>query len=127
MRDLNRRPNQRLSVRLTMGVVMAALAVGRAVDRLSTGTLSAAIGALLFLTSDVILAVDRFRRPFQPDFLPIDEAQRLASAIRLSITTNSLQVNRVLHPALERPQGPRGVKTRGHGERGRLSGPSPRL
>jgi uncharacterized membrane protein YhhN len=32
--------------------------------RFSMVTLSAAIGALLFLASDLILAIDRFRRPF---------------------------------------------------------------
>ena len=45
-------------------VMMAALAASRAIDRLSTGTISAAIGALLFLASDAMLAIDRFRRPF---------------------------------------------------------------
>jgi uncharacterized membrane protein YhhN len=53
-----------VSLYVTVIVVMASLAVGRAVTRLSMDTLSAAIGALLFMTSDAILAIDRFRRPF---------------------------------------------------------------
>jgi uncharacterized membrane protein YhhN len=44
--------------------VMATLAAGRAVAFPSMGTLSAASGALLFLASDAVLAVNRFRRPF---------------------------------------------------------------
>ena len=45
-------------------VVMATLAASRALAHFSTDTLSAGIGALLFMTSDAILAIDRFRRPF---------------------------------------------------------------
>jgi len=53
-----------VSLYVAVIVVMAALAVGRAMARFSMDTLSAAIGALLFLASDLILAIDRFRRPF---------------------------------------------------------------
>jgi len=45
-------------------VVMAALAVSRSIASFSIGTLSAAIGALLFMASDAMLAINRFRRPF---------------------------------------------------------------
>jgi uncharacterized membrane protein YhhN len=45
-------------------VVMVALAAGRALTRFSFGTLSAAVGAFLFLVSDGVLAINRFRRPF---------------------------------------------------------------
>jgi uncharacterized membrane protein YhhN len=44
--------------------LMAALAVGRAMSRLPGG-MAAAAGALLFMLSDGMLAVDRFRRPFR--------------------------------------------------------------
>jgi uncharacterized membrane protein YhhN len=53
-----------VSLYVTVIVFMAALAAGRAMARFSIGTLSAAMGALLFLVSDVILAIDRFRKPF---------------------------------------------------------------
>jgi uncharacterized membrane protein YhhN len=46
-------------------VTMAALAVGHAMAHFSIGTLFAAVGALLFLTSDAVLAINRFRRPFR--------------------------------------------------------------
>jgi len=45
-------------------VLMTALAEGCALAHFSIGTLSAAMGALLFLVSDMVLAIDRFRRPF---------------------------------------------------------------
>jgi len=45
-------------------VGMATLAVNRSMSAPSNATLSAAIGALLFLTSDTLLALDRFRKPF---------------------------------------------------------------
>lgn len=45
-------------------VVMVALATGRALTHFSLGTLSAAVGAFLFLVSDGVLAINRFRRPF---------------------------------------------------------------
>ena len=45
-------------------LLMAALAVGRAMVYPSAGSLSAALGALLFVASDATLAIDRFRRPF---------------------------------------------------------------
>jgi uncharacterized membrane protein YhhN len=45
-------------------VAMASLAAGRALDSASPAALSAAAGALLFLASDTVLAVNRFRRPF---------------------------------------------------------------
>ncbi len=53
-----------VSLYVAVIVVMTALAVGRALAHSSTDTLSAAIGALLFMASDSILAIDRFRRPF---------------------------------------------------------------
>jgi uncharacterized membrane protein YhhN len=53
-----------VSLYVAIIVVMAGLAVNRAVAQFSTGTFSAAIGALLFMASDSILAIDRFRRPF---------------------------------------------------------------
>ncbi|MGB7538921.1 MAG: lysoplasmalogenase [Anaerolineales bacterium] len=46
-------------------VIMTALAAGRALAYSSPGTLVAAIGASLFLASDAVLAVNRFRRPFR--------------------------------------------------------------
>jgi len=46
-------------------VAMVTLAASRAMARVSMDTLSAAIGALLFLASDAMLAIDRFRRPFR--------------------------------------------------------------
>jgi uncharacterized membrane protein YhhN len=54
-----------VSLYIAVIVVMVTLASGRAFSRFSPDTLSAAVGALLFLTSDVILAIDRFRRPFR--------------------------------------------------------------
>ncbi len=45
-------------------LTMAALAVGRALGAPSTGTVAAAVGALLFMASDATLAINRFRRPF---------------------------------------------------------------
>jgi uncharacterized membrane protein YhhN len=53
-----------VSLYVTVIVVMATLAVTRAMARFSTDTLSAAVGALLFIASDAILAINRFRRPF---------------------------------------------------------------
>jgi uncharacterized membrane protein YhhN len=46
-------------------VTMAALAAGRAAAHASAGTMSAAAGALLFMASDAVKAVDRYRRPFR--------------------------------------------------------------
>jgi uncharacterized membrane protein YhhN len=46
-------------------VVMVSLAAGRALAQPTIGTLLAASGALLFLVSDGLLAVNRFRRPFR--------------------------------------------------------------
>ncbi len=59
-------PSLRSAVSLYLGaiVLMAALAASRFVARPSVGTISAAIGALLFMASDAMLAIDRFRRPF---------------------------------------------------------------
>jgi uncharacterized membrane protein YhhN len=54
-----------VSVYVAVIVIMVALAVGRAFDYFSVGTLLAAIGACLFLVSDAVLAVNRFRRPFR--------------------------------------------------------------
>ena len=54
-----------VSIYVAVIVAMAGLAGERAIIRFSIGALSAAVGALLFLTSDVILAIDRFRRPFR--------------------------------------------------------------
>ena len=46
-------------------VLMVSLAVGLAAAGPSAAATSAAVGALLFMTSDSILAIDRFRRPFR--------------------------------------------------------------
>ncbi len=46
-------------------VLMAALAVGRAVGQPSRGSLLAGVGALLFVASDGMLAVNRFGRPIR--------------------------------------------------------------
>lgn len=54
-------------------VGMVALAAGQALAKPSAATLLAAAGAFLFLASDAVLAVNRFRRPF-----------RLAQAVILS-------------------------------------------
>ena len=54
-----------VSVYVSVIVVMVALAVNRAITGFSAGTLSAAIGALLFFASDAMLAIDRFRRKFR--------------------------------------------------------------
>lgn len=54
-----------VSVYIAVIVVMVALAAGRALADFSVGTLAAAIGALLFLASDAVLAINRFRRPFR--------------------------------------------------------------
>ena len=43
---------------------MTALAIYRTLQTSSPATFSAALGALLFLTSDISLAVNRFRKPF---------------------------------------------------------------
>jgi uncharacterized membrane protein YhhN len=62
-----------VSVYVAVIVVMVSLAANRALACFSVGALSAAIGAFLFLVSDAVLAVNRFRRPF-----------RLAQAVILS-------------------------------------------
>ncbi len=54
-----------VSLYVSVIVVMVALAVSRGLARFSAGTLSAAIGALLFFASDATLAINRFRRPFR--------------------------------------------------------------
>ncbi len=54
-----------VSIYIAVIVMMVALAASRAIARFSTATISAAIGALLFLVSDALLAIDRFRRPFR--------------------------------------------------------------
>jgi len=46
-------------------VIMVALAAGRVLAYQTIGTVFAAAGALLFLISDGVLAVNRFRRPFR--------------------------------------------------------------
>jgi uncharacterized membrane protein YhhN len=53
-----------VSLYVAVIVTMAVLAAGRALALHAPDTLSAAIGALLFMTSDAILAISRFRRPF---------------------------------------------------------------
>jgi len=45
-------------------VVMVVLAAARALASFTLGSLFAAIGAFLFLASDAVLAINRFRRPF---------------------------------------------------------------
>jgi uncharacterized membrane protein YhhN len=54
-----------VSLYVAVIVAMASLAAARAMDSFCTGTLFAAVGALLFMASDTLLAVDRFRRPFR--------------------------------------------------------------
>jgi uncharacterized membrane protein YhhN len=46
-------------------VVMAALAAYRAWVYPRAGAMAAGLGAVLFLSSDALLAIDRFRRPFR--------------------------------------------------------------
>lgn len=55
------------SVGLYMALIalMVSLAADRAVAAFSPATACAALGALLFLASDTVLAVNRFRRPFR--------------------------------------------------------------
>ncbi|NUM47715.1 MAG: lysoplasmalogenase [Anaerolineales bacterium] len=53
-----------VSLYLTVIIGMATLAVSRALQAPSPAATSAAVGALLFLISDSVLAVDRFRKPF---------------------------------------------------------------
>ncbi len=50
---------------MTAILTMAALAVGQALGRPSAGSVSAAVGALLFMGSDATLAINRFRKPFR--------------------------------------------------------------
>lgn len=45
-------------------IVMVALAVGRVLQEPSVGRLAAAAGAILFMASDSMLVIDRFRKPF---------------------------------------------------------------
>ncbi|HTO99952.1 MAG TPA: lysoplasmalogenase [Anaerolineales bacterium] len=61
-------PRMRIPVLIYMTAIllMASLAVGRALGQPSAKTLSAALGALLFVASDSLLAINRFRRPFHP-------------------------------------------------------------
>ncbi len=56
----------KIPVSVYVGVIllMAALAVARAVGQPSVGSVLAAVGALLFVTSDGSLAINRFARPF---------------------------------------------------------------
>ncbi len=49
----------------TVMILMCSLAAGRAIRELSAGSLAAAVGAVLFMLSDMMLVIDRFRRPFQ--------------------------------------------------------------
>lgn len=53
-----------VSLYVAIIVLMATLAVSRAVTYNDAATRSAALGALLFYASDAALAIDRFRRPF---------------------------------------------------------------
>lgn len=53
-----------VSLYISVIILMTALAAARATIRPAPDILSAAVGALLFLTSDLVLAVDRFRKPF---------------------------------------------------------------
>lgn len=54
-----------VSVYVLAMVAMASLAGYRALSHPSAGALSAAIGGVLFLASDALLAINRFRRPFR--------------------------------------------------------------
>ncbi len=64
------RPGVIAPLRLPVGLyvvvitVMVTLAVGRWISKPSLESGSVALGALLFMASDTLLAVDRFRRPF---------------------------------------------------------------
>ena len=53
-----------VSVYVIMIELMTALAIGRSMQQPSTAALLAAIGATLFMCSDAMLAINRFRRPF---------------------------------------------------------------
>lgn len=53
-----------VSLYVAVIVLMATLAVSRAMTYNDVATHSAALGALLFFASDAALAIDRFRRPF---------------------------------------------------------------
>lgn len=53
-----------VSVYVGVTVLMTAMPAALALSNGSAAALAAAIGAVLFLVSDMILAVDRFRRPF---------------------------------------------------------------
>lgn len=61
---LNKSLKGAVSLYVAVIVVMASVAVGRASANFSIDTLSATIGALLFMASDSVLAIDRFRKPF---------------------------------------------------------------
>ncbi len=54
-----------VAVYVIMIECMTALAVGRLLEQPSTPTLLAAGGAILFMCSDAMLAINRFRRPFR--------------------------------------------------------------
>lgn len=53
-----------ISVYVAVTVFMTALPAAYALSFPSAATFSAAVGALLFMLSDLLLAIDRFRRPF---------------------------------------------------------------
>lgn len=61
---LSRRLKLPVSIYMVAMVTMAGLACARASSQPSRGAILAAVGAILFLTSDAILAVSRFRRSF---------------------------------------------------------------
>lgn len=49
----------------TVMILMCSLGAGRAMREPSVGSLAAAGGAILFMASDTMLGINRFRRPFQ--------------------------------------------------------------
>ncbi len=61
---LSRRLKLPVTIYMVAMVTMAGLACARALAQPSGGAILAAIGAVLFLTSDAIMALNRFRRPF---------------------------------------------------------------
>jgi uncharacterized membrane protein YhhN len=96
-------PVLKLAVAAYAGVIalMAAQAIGRATVVRDASAVAVAIGALLFLLSDTLLAIDRFAQP-----LPLAPFWVLASyyAAQIVIVRNALPVRaRVASPAPQRP------------------------
>lgn len=62
---LQRQLKAPVTVYVIMIALMAALAIGRMLRQPSAAALLAASGAALFMSSDAMLAINRFRRPFR--------------------------------------------------------------